>query len=404
MWIASTATNLKPNDRLLFVFGDLAKGGVSAIRLVQSVEVQQQSGRSKVVLQPLGILKAQIVAAAKVAIDAWAPDGTSLRGKVEQLYRGLLLGGGDLESISHLLGGFGLEPGTLAGGPPAAKEFLLAVVKAFGGGSSTNPPSTSGFGALFSALTLQTTLQPANSFRLQRSVAAALGKASDTRPQLLLGFAPQLRDSFYRAWASVPQGEPSPALSGVYALRVAAPLFGYNAPVPGSLLVKTSDGVTTTEPNPNPTDWPLAESDNVLSFDHVYDDVVADSYLVIEAPGQAAPIVARALQVKTSPRTDYGLSGKTTSITLAHASDESVWSASSMTNLRRTLVRAQSEAMSLADLVIADDVGLLPDGSPARSTGDNATRLTLGTTVDGLKAGRWVIVAGRRSDVPGTTR
>src|SRR3546814_18758389 len=65
--------------------------------------------------------------------------------------------------------------------------------------------------------------------------------------------------------------------------------------------------------------------------------------------------------------------------------------------LRTTQVYAQSERLTLADLLIADTVGVADD-SLTRSTGDNATRLTLDGAVDGLKAGRWVIVEGQRSD------
>src|SRR3546814_7384422 len=56
-----------------------------------------------------------------------------------------------------------------------------------------------------------------------------------------------------------------------------------------------------------------------------------------------------------------------------------------------------SDVCSSDLLLIADTVGVADD-SLTRSTGDNATRLTLDGAVDGLKAGRWVIVEGQRSD------
>lgn len=409
VWIASATTGLKPNDRLLFLFGELP-AGVPAIRLVQSVEVEQQSGRSKVLLQPFGTLRAQIVAAAEVANAAWGADATSLRDKVESLYRGLLLGGGDVGSINGLLGGFGLEVPTLASGPPAAQEFLLSTVKAFGGDASVGPPPAGGFGALFGALTLQTALQPANSFRLQRSVAAALGGASDARPQLLLKFAPQLRDTFYRAWTSVPQGAPSPALSGVYAMRVVAPRFGYNAVWPTRL--KLDDGVYQTEPA---DDWPLdhSESADRLFLDNAYDGIRPGGYVVVQTPAtstMATAVEVRAVDaVAIHPRTVYGISGKTTELVLAPKPGEPVAAVAMAVLIRRITdsvrvqqVFAQSEQLPLADLVIGDEVGALADINVPRSAGDSATRLTLDTAVDGLKAGRWVIVEGQRSDVPGT--
>jgi hypothetical protein len=409
VWIASTATGLKPNDHLLFLFGELPDG-VPAIRLVQSVEVQQPSGRSNVLLQPLGALKEQIVAAARSAIAAWVPDGASLREKIERLYRGLLLGGGDVESINTLLGGFGLEAPTLAGGPPAAQEFLLAVVKAFGGEDAASLSPAGSFGALFGALTRGTALQPANSLRLQRNITSALGKASDARPQLLLKFAPQLRDTFYRAWSSVPQGKPSPALSGVYAMRVAAARFGYNAVWPTRLTLV--DGVYQTEPA---ADWPLdsGEAADKLFLDNAYDGIRAGGYVVVQTPATntAATVVeVRKLDsVAIHPRTAYGIGGKTTELVLAPGPDEAPAPAlmASLTqritgSIRVQQVFAQSERLQLAEQVIGDEVGTLADTAPPRSTGDSATRLTLDSAVDGLKAGRWVIVEGRRSDVPGT--
>ena len=409
VWIASTATGLKPNDRLLLLFGELP-AGVPAIRLVQSVEVQQSSGRSQVLLQPFGTLKAQIVAAAKVAVAALAVDGTSLRDRIERIYRDLLLGGGNVQSISTLLGGVGLEIPDLAGGPPAAQAFLLAVVTAFGGGDTATPAPVGGFGALFGALTRQTALQPANSLHLQRNVASALGKASDVRPQLLLKFAPQLRDTFYRAWASVPQGEPSPALSGVYALRVAAARFGYNAVWPTRLTLQS--GVYQTEPA---DDWSLdnSESADKLFLDNAYDGIRAGGYVVVQTP--ATNTVATAVEVRKldavaiHPRTAYGISGKTTELMLVPKPDEEagpVLMASLIRpitgSVRVQQVFAQSEPLELAGQVIGDEVGALTDPGAPRSMGDSATRLTLDGAVDGLKAGRWVVVEGQRSDVPGT--
>ncbi|MEP6899145.1 MAG: putative baseplate assembly protein, partial [Rhodanobacter sp.] len=50
-----------------------------------------------------------------------------------------------------------------------------------------------------------------------------------------------------------------------------------------------------------------------------------------------------------------------------------------------------------------DSVGsTAADGSAPRISSDSNTRLGLATAVDGLKAGRWVIVEGQRTDVPGT--
>ncbi|WP_426700919.1 putative baseplate assembly protein [Rhodanobacter sp. Col0626] len=409
LWVASAATNLKPNDRLLFLFGDLASG-VPAIRLVQSVEVQPQSQRSKVLLQPLEAATPQIVAAAHVAIAALGSNSTgphhdewlSVLGVVRT---GLLLGGENGGSYAQLMKSpFGND--APVSGPPAIDDFKHAVDAAFG---ATAPPGQNahGFGALFGALTAMPTLQPANSFRLQRSVATALGKASDVRPQLLLNFEARLVDNFYRAWTSVPQSAPSPTLSGVYALRVTASLFGYNAPRIMGLGLNTDSATKAAVPYVSMPDgdWGAVEQDDRVQLDNAYDGILAGSYLLIQQPGEI-PVVAQAKSAQAHPRSNYGISGKTTDIALADpaASDGSVlWRAPDMATVRSTQVYAQSELLPLAELAISEDVGsVAASDSSTRITQDNATRLTLATVVDGLKAGRWVIVAGQRSDVPGT--
>ncbi|HEX8777158.1 MAG TPA: putative baseplate assembly protein [Rhodanobacter sp.] len=416
LWIASVATNLKPNDRLLFLFGDLAEGGVPAIRLVQSVEAQPQGSRSKVVLQPFDAATAAIVVAANQAILAL--DASATGPNREQWLQGiasarndLLLGGDNGGSFDALMSN---QFDGIPDWPPAIDAFKNAVDAAFG---TVSPPAAppGGFGALFGALTLAPTLQPANRLRLLRNPTIALGAPSDARPQLLLNFAPRLIDSFYRAWTSVPQGAPSPALSGVFALRVAAPLFGYNAPRIMGLGLNQDAGTKAAVPYVSMPDgdWSTSTSRNGLpsefddrvQLDNTYDGVIAGSYLLIQRTG-ALPIVAQAQSVQVHPRSDYGISGKTTDIMLADpaASDTPVlWPAPDMATLRGTQVYAQSEALPLAELVIADTVGTVAaDVSSPRSNHDDATHLTLSGAVDGLKPGRWAIVQGQRADVPGT--
>ncbi|KAA0068657.1 putative baseplate assembly protein [Rhodanobacter sp. T12-5] len=405
LWIASIVSNLKPNDRLLFLFGDLATG-VQAIRLVQSVEVQQASARSRVVLQPVDPVTVKILAAAQAGIAALTGASGHWLNGLEQLRQQLLLGKDNGGSYIEFIRSFGELEG-FGGGPPAAQDFLLAVQQAFADDGSVGTPPASSFSALFGALAAMPTLQPANSFHLQRSLTTALGKASDTRPQLLLNFETHLADTFYRAWTSVPRGEPSPTLSGVYALRVAAPLFGYNAPRIMGLGLNTDGATKAAVPYVSMPDgdWGSVEQDDRVQLDNAYDGVLAGSYLLIQRSG-AVPVVAQAKRVQVHPRSDYGISGKTTDIVLVGpvGSDGSaVWQAPDMTAVRSTQAYAQSELLPLAELAITDTVGnVAANDTSTPITQDNATRLTLDSAIDGLKAGRWVIVQGERSDVPGT--
>jgi predicted phage baseplate assembly protein len=325
LWIAGPTSNLKPNDRLLFLFGDLVTGQ-TAVRLVQAVEPHPESGRSRVVLQPVAPVAA----------------------------------------------------------PPPIRRLL-------------------DFPNLLGALAAPPTLQPANSLRLARSVAAALGKASDARPQLLLNFEKRITGSFYRAWSSVQHGRPSPTLTGVYAMRIAAPLFGYNAPhmpeQPPVITLRRAAAAASSD-----GDWPVNEQQNKVQLDNAYDGVSAGSFLLIQKQGSDEPTVAQAKTVQVHPRTDYGISGKTTDIDLVADGASVGWPApTDMTSLRTVQVYAQSELLPLAELTITDTVGnFTADDAPSRVTADDAKHIELDGTVDGFKPGRWAIVEGRRADVPGT--
>jgi predicted phage baseplate assembly protein len=411
LWIAGTASNLKPNDRLLFLFGDVSNF-VPALRLVQSVDVQQANARSRVLLQPMEKLSHAVVAATHTALatmaagsysGALAQQATILRDEFVAYRDEALLGLPDSWYVAHEREGpisvRDLDPAL----QPVGQQFWDDLAHAVDVGASAPEPSQGGFAALVGALARSATVQPASGLHLQRSIATALNRASDARPQLLLHFHAQLADGFYRAWTSVPQGQPSPTLHAVYALRLAAPLFGYNAPM-SIAINQTSSGNSSTS-QVESSELTLHEDADVLRLDNAYDGVLAGSYLLIQRAG-AASMVARASSATICPCTDYGISGKITRIALektAESTDSVGWPPPDMTRLRATQVYAQSESLPLAELAITESVGRLPAGAPApRTSADSAIRLTLDIALDGLKPGRWVIVEGQRADVPGT--
>jgi hypothetical protein len=414
LWITGTDQHLKQGDRLLFLFGDLATGE-QALRVVKTAELQQASQLTKVTLQALDPATTMIIDAAGVALDGLAaytsdPNYATWESAITWVRRMLLLGGDNRgsyhELITHAIFGDDQPPP----GPPPVATFTQAVNDAFG---THSPPPSPTYGTLinvlYQALKLPPQVQPANSLRLPRSAAIALAPASDARPQLLLNFEARLVGSFYAGWAGVPQSAPSPALSGIYVLRTPACLFGYNAVVPTGLQAN-QDPATKKDlpyvPGPAP-DWKPStqhELADVLQLDNAYDSIEADSYVVIRKPSDdpgSLPVVARVRNVKVHPRTDYGMSGKTTALTLANDTGTALWDISRDTDsstLRGTQVYAQSEALNPANVPINDLVGNVV---PANVPTDSATRLTLDGAIDGFKTGRWVIVQGQRADVPG---
>lgn len=413
LWVASANTQLKLNDPLLFLFGELGTG-VTALRRVQSVEVQQrdpatgavlppEQQRSRVVLQPLNAVTVQILAAIDQAIGLLAYTGSAWLGSLEMVRQELLLEKDNGGSFSEFTSNFRRQLEGYPSGPQPVIDFMQSVQQAFGGSSSGGSGGMD-FGALFKALIQPATQQPANSLRLQRNLATALSVASDARPQLLLNFARPLVDTFYNAWTHVKHGEPSPALTGVYAMRVVSPLFGYNAPAPISIVQSYDNTNSQWVSTPKPGNLSIDERANVLWLDNAYDGVTAGGYVMIHTGNVTKPPVIGQIQTaRTLPHSDYGMSGKSTRLTLVGPTSggDVPWPVPDEDTLRSTQVHAQSELLPLAVLSIADDTGHVAATS-AGIPGDGATRVTLDAPVDGLKPGRWVIVQGQRTDVPGT--
>lgn len=413
LWITGVDQHLKQGDRLLFLFGDLATGE-QALRVVKAAEPQQATQVTKVTLQALDPATTAILDAAGVALDGLAaygsdPNYATWESALTWLRRMLLLGGDNRGSYRELLTLPFFDSDDPPPGPPPIATFNQAVNAAFGTPAAPPAPAPQ-IEVLFNALRLLPNVQPANSLQLPRSAITALAQKSDARPQLLLRFESRLVGSFYAGWSGLRQGTPSPTLSGVYVLRTPACLFGYNAVVPTGLQANqdssTKDALPFV-PGPAP-DWKPStqhELADVLQLDNAYDSIEADSYVVIRPPNDdpdSLPVVAKVRNVKVHPRTDYGMSGKTTALALANDTQTPLWDISGDTNtanLRGTQIYAQSELLNLASVPITDLVGNI---SPPNLPTDSATRLTLDGAIDGFKTGRWVIVQGQRADVPGS--
>jgi predicted phage baseplate assembly protein len=121
---------------------------------------------------------------------------------------------------------------------------------------------------------------------------------------------------------------------------------------------------------------------SLISLDATYDEITVGSWVLIDRPDQN-PQVYRVRQVNTLSRSDYGISGKVTQLLL-----DAPWLSetdTSLSLLRATTVYAQSETRDLAEEPIEAEVA-----------GDE---IELDGLYEALEAGRWVVVAGERSDV-----
>ncbi len=255
-------------------------------------------------------------------------------------------------------------------------------------------PGTTSVNKLATPLTRLPSIPPVNATRLPRALQTAFSARADGAPQVLVGFAPRLRDGFYTAWANAAVYHPQPQLQSVHVFRMEAAPFGYNAPVKMAL-TKNSDATSPFPYISQPDgDWSIEQSDEQsdrLFLDAAYNTILPESYVVIhtETIGTRPPtrLAACVTEVLIRPRTAYGLSGKTTQLALSRAWLDPVHDP--LDKMRKTTVYAQSEPVHLAAGPYTADV--------------QGQHIELNELYAGLTSGRWLIITGERTDIPGTT-
>ena len=305
----------------------------------------------------------------------------------------------------------------------------------------------SGFTTLISQLVSPPSLPPRNELRLTRDIRAAFATGSDVFPQLLQASLPGLADSLYGALAHTKATAPVPIK--VYALRAKAALFANNAPNPfiKSVPVGGAANVSTTPLSlatawiglvPPQTDDEAAKKGlTLIGLDAPYEQIkpegsaslassVTASYVLIDRPdikfgdtsGQGEHVVRdefltgnrlstihRITQANTvAMSAGISLTGKVTQLGLDRGwlsktdTDKIENLLKSTLLLRGTQVYAQSELLVLADDPVEDDICDHFQGLPSL-----AREIELDGLYDGLKPGRWLVLTGQRTDVPGTT-
>ena len=326
VYLAGTDSNLRPGDRLLFLFSstDLSK---FVLRTVARTDVDYTAKRTQVDLQPL------------------APPETAT-----------------------------------ASSTAPAFDFVQSLL-------------------------IPARAQVANSLRLSRSLEQgflgtpnvalrALGTgvgSPDANSQLLVDFSPRLRESYYKAWAAEQTSTQQPPLAGLFAMRASLGLFGSGAGAPPL----KSDGTRANG------DWPLsgAEKSDIAYLEQADEAIAPGSYVIIGKADSPLQLL-KVKSAQTRPRTDYGISSKTTALTLSgpwwkppdsggEVMLEAATSPDTIATLRSTQVYARSEALHLADAPIADDLY------------DQTIELT--GLYRELQSGRWIIVSGERGDITGVS-
>jgi Baseplate J-like protein len=447
IYFEGTATNLKLNDPLLFVF---EQANSTILRKIASVEPQFPENRTKVTLQlTFGLeafrqavseliakyknpatfcvaqdeLASEVLRLLNVLSEALTEDTVPEISKtvfspllvqvenadkagnaeaqkwIEQLLSDLTL---YLRALRNAKGKRGPEPGTRAG---------IKQVTAF-----------ESFINLARPLLRRASIQPDNSARLDRNVKAVFDTTKDLLPQMVTAFNPRLDANTYRAWAKATVTPPSPVT--VYAMRATALLFGNNAPRRIIVINKDTGKIEKTG------EWPLVtfmeiidgpnkgvpvEDKAVVDLDGSNEKILPDSWVVVDKSQvpevdpkktnferrKVPDILITKVETVTPKmsRAGYGLTSQITRIQLTEPWLEYKENRVDFTDkpeeevefqlIRRTIVYAQSESLTLSEEPIGEDI-----------CGD---RIELGYLLDGLKSGRWFIVSGERADVPGTS-
>ncbi|MBN1569758.1 MAG: putative baseplate assembly protein [Acidobacteria bacterium] len=158
-----------------------------------------------------------------------------------------------------------------------------------------------------------------------------------------------------------------------FVMRARASLFGYNA-VSWKLLPKETRALIC--PSSPDSEWPLTPPGSNVDLDSIYSKIIPDSWAVIAPEGDTEnAALARVQAVQDTTASNYGMSSKVTRLNL----DQSI-SVKSMDQLRKMVVYAESEPLTLADLPRMDSV----EGSSIELDG----------IIEGLKAGQLLIVSG----------
>jgi Baseplate J-like protein len=435
VYVDGLSTGLHPGDALFFVFGN--DRGEQTLRLAQSVDLQSTFKRTLVTLAldpryahrllPVFLAKARYLfpgsdIAASVAqilsvlignlsqgaIVPTAARAALLRAAVSELALQRQLA--DARGFSRVSAFIDQIQRSLTAANVDDFVFDAAGAPTFTNNEGSDDGGSVQYAALpvqlagsplerldsiAGALAARPSVQPANALQLRRSVAQSFAPQSDAAPRLIAALKPATADTLYEAWTAVPT-----PLSRVRVLaaRVKATLFASSfagkATVSQSGTMFAPASISSTWTSLGTPSAPLS----YLALDAPYDHIVPGSWVAVNRPAgdpsSGTREILTTFHVVTETRTinmdtDAGFSAKVTVLTV-----DPPWPITSneLTQeymLRGTVVYAQAEPLALVQEPLDTDV-------------EGAT-IDLGDVYAGLEPGRWIIVSGTRTDVPGAS-
>jgi predicted phage baseplate assembly protein len=202
-------------------------------------------------------------------------------------------------------------------------------------------------------------LPPVNARALAPTPGQDFAADSDVGAKLLAAADPRLASVLYQAWGHAQITAPSPA-ADVQVMRVKA---RHDAPVSTSPGLEEAAGTTDT-----------------IALDAVYDALLPGSWVIIEGGGSTTYAQIMSTSQSTAPVGSTGLNVPVTELelsvnTLNANTDYVLWGA--------------GDSLHLLGDPITDPVA--------------GAEIELDRVYDGLSTGRWLIVAGERTDVPFTS-
>jgi predicted phage baseplate assembly protein len=386
LYLQGTSLNLNPDDVLLLVETGSDPKQVAA--RIRKVDIQTANSRTRVALVPFPVSvttseapKPSVAARVEDLKEGVATKTAGLKGGVESTVEALKT---DVETrlIAHIPGvAHSSAAPTVLGDYATIGEDLLKTSAPQLGTAAT---LLTGYGQIAENLLKAPAVPPASSLQLKQNVQTTFSN-ENTIAKTLTVLHPELSSTLLVALERAMATPPSPI--EVYAFGVKALPFGANAPLQLLGFKSSAEADHARVSNaPDYAEWALAddETPDELWLDRYYPALAPGSWIVTTGPGMSAPVIATVKDIEQTGRAQYGLSGSPAHLTLS-----APWYDKETTIgfLRKTNVFAQSAKLTLADVAITDDV-----------KGDT---ILLDGIYDGLDTGRWIIVTGTRTDVPG---
>lgn len=279
-------------------------------------------------------------------------------------------------------------------------ENFRRAIEALAAGPALSPSPTSSPDAFVNALLQAPIPQAAGALRLRRDLGQAFSAGASVQSQLVVGFAPRLKDSYYAAWrGSTPPSTPS-TLQGVFLLRSGERLFGAGA---AKQTIVNGDVIANPE-------WPYADdeternaflsrADELLTVGNIVLVQQLDENALARAQSYTVRKVLSVESAISGSRNAYGMSADATMLEFdaewrsvkppsgGHTLLASTNGRLQIQALRAVRVYPQKAVLTLADQPIDTDVA-----------GDT---IELGPLHEHLPSGRWLIIEGERADMPG---